>query len=74
MAFNGDNEKVEKELEPIKKGFKTRVISTARGKVVDVREFIETDKYTGFTKKGLRLNKEELIQALTVLAQAKDEL
>lgn len=72
MAFNKDfSEREIKELDAIKKGYRTRVIEPAQGgKVLDIREFLESAKYTGPTKRGIRLTKEEIQRAIEVFSSA----
>lgn len=50
------NEIVIKEFTDISK-YKVRIVRPSADKdpVVDIREYIETEKYKGFTRKGIRL-------------------
>ncbi len=73
MAYK--KEKEVKELETIKEGFKTRILTFEDGeKVLDIREFVDADKYIGFTKRGIRFDKSEAEKAIKVLTQALSEL
>ena len=38
----------------------------------DVREYIESDQYTGFTKKGISIRKDKIEELIELLNQAKD--
>lgn len=70
MAFDKSKEKELKEIESVKAGYKTRIIQTDKENVVDIREYIESDKFTGYTKKGIRFNKEQAQKAIEVLSKA----
>lgn len=65
-------ETVLKEFDPIRKGYKSRLVKNdENGKVaLDVREYVESDKFTGFTRSGLRLDKESLQKAVQVYTEA----
>jgi hypothetical protein len=41
---------------------------------VDIREYVETATYTGFTKKGIRLHSEKLDEFIEMLQKVKTEL
>ncbi len=58
MTFNENyKETVVKELPEIKSGYKTRIVMNKQGeKFIDIREYVESEKFTGFTKRGLRLD------------------
>jgi len=36
--------------------YKIRILETAKGNVLDVREYVDTDTFQGFTRKGIRLD------------------
>lgn len=65
MAYT---EKVIAELKAIDDQ-KLRVVENDRGRFVDLREYIESPKFTGFTRRGVRLSLEEFEQ---LLAQASE--
>ena len=52
-----------KEYDPIN-DIRVRVVSDIRPKVLDIRVFVSATNFTGFTKKGLRFDVKEDIQAL----------
>ncbi len=58
MSFNENyKEAVVKELPEIKSGYKTRIVMNGKGeKFIDIREYVESEKFTGFTKRGIRLD------------------
>jgi hypothetical protein len=64
----------------VRKNAETRLVVTLHRQrkiyAVDVREFVESDEFTGFTKRGIRLNTElipELIDLLQDAWQAEGE-
>ena len=63
-------EPVLKELGDINK-YKLRKLKSKDGPIYDLREHVESDTYTGFTKKGVRLTTED-VQRLWQ-AVARDE-
>lgn len=54
MTVPQQQDKVLAEYPPIGK-YKIRLIEGARGKVLDIREFIQTDSFSGYTRRGVRL-------------------
>ncbi len=48
-------DKVLAEFPPIGK-YKLRLLEGPRGKVLDIREFVQTDSFSGFTRRGVRLH------------------
>jgi hypothetical protein len=74
MAYNKREEKELKELDSIKPGYRTRIIETEKGRLLDVREYAEAPNFTGFTRKGIRLKKEEIQKAISVFTEALEEL
>jgi hypothetical protein len=57
---NGYNETVLKEYAKIGK-YRTRKIENGRGTVLDVREYISADKFEGFTRRGIRVNRADAV-------------
>lgn len=54
------HEIVIKEFEPLRH-MRVRIVKNQKGKVfLDIREFIDNDEYTGFTRKGIRLNYDDV--------------
>jgi len=51
--------------------YKFRKIKTPQGPIWDLREFVESDTYTGFTKKGVRLTLENIQRIWDLVADAE---
>jgi hypothetical protein len=63
MANPQEQDKVLAEYPPIGK-YKIRLIEGTKGKVLDVREFIQTDSFSGYTRRGVRLQYPADVEAL----------
>lgn len=48
-----------------------RLLQTLHGPQLDIREYVEADGFTGFTKRGIRLNASELVYLRMYAAQAQ---
>lgn len=69
MAQREDN--VLAELPTVGK-YKVRIIESKNGPVLDVREYVESETFKGFTRKGIRIGKAEArILAEAILALEK---
>ena len=68
-------EKVLKEYGEIAGRYRVRLIQRKNKPVIDIREYIETDEYTGFTRKGIALTEEELDELVVLIkgVERKDE-
>lgn len=52
--------------------FKVRLLEVKGKKLLDVREWIETERYTGWTKRGIRLaNQKEVAQLAKILTDVE---
>ncbi len=51
---------------------RVRHMETARGVVLDIREYLSTERFDGFTRKGIRLSMSEAAQLAAVLAEILD--
>jgi hypothetical protein len=49
-----EKDKVLAEFPSIRK-YRVRLIEGSRGKVLDIREFVKTETFEGFTRRGVRL-------------------
>lgn len=75
MAYDSSKEDVVKELDEIKNGYKTRILATSKGeKILDIREYVDSESFSGFTKRGLRLDLSQVQKAIEVLSVAETEL
>jgi hypothetical protein len=65
---------VVKELAPIRdapgRQLSVRVVETGRGRRLDIREFVEGDAFTGYTRKGICVTHEEF----NALLEQRDEI
>ncbi len=65
---------VVKELSPIRdapgRQLSVRILDTGRGRRLDVREYVERDSFTGFTRKGICVSAEEF----DALLEQRDEI
>lgn len=63
MADPQVKDKVLAEFPPIGK-YKVRLIEGPRGKALDIREFIQTESFSGYTRRGVRLQYPADVEAL----------
>ena len=63
MAAPQVQDKVLAEFPPVGK-YKVRLIEGSRGKVLDVREHVQTDSFSGYTRRGVRLQYPADVEAL----------
>lgn len=57
------------EFEPLGK-YKVRLVKEGARIVLDIREYIASERFTGFTRKGIRLSTTEHIVTLTDILDA----
>lgn len=50
--------------------YKVRVVQSNKGPRLDVREYLEKDNFTGFTRKGIRLDREQAAELGRRIVQA----
>ncbi len=63
-------ETVVKELPPVGK-YRVRILEGARGRVCDIREWVESETFSGFTRRGVRLTDATQVGLLRdILAEA----
>jgi hypothetical protein len=68
-AFKPEN--VTKEFEPVGE----RRIRIIDNRAIDIREYVEADTFTGFTRKGIRVNREEakqIVKAMQAFIDAEE--
>lgn len=68
MAKPQDN--VVREFNPIGK-YRVRLLETDKGRVLDIREYIQDSSFEGYTRRGIRLN---VPQDVPTLSATLDEL
>lgn len=56
-------EQVVKELPPVSK-YRVRILEGPRGRVLDVREFVSSQDWSGFTRRGCRFSDRAQIELL----------
>lgn len=57
------------EFEPLGK-YKVRLVKEGMRVILDIREYIESETFTGFTRKGIRLSTTEHVRTLTEILDA----
>jgi len=54
------------ELAPVGR-FPVRVVENKRGRALDIREYLDREEFTGFTRKGIRLKPGEVSELIATL-------
>lgn len=44
--------------------YRVRLLKTKRGNVLDIREYVESETFEGFTRRGIRLSDDEHLESL----------
>lgn len=69
---------MEKEFGRIKKNSTTDIVirvSEYKGVIgLDIREYVESERYTGWSKSGVRIQEEQICQLSKIIAEACSEL
>jgi hypothetical protein len=68
MAFRKKafpKENITKEFEPVGE----RRIRIIDNRAIDIREYVEAESFTGFTRKGIRVNREEAKQIVAAMTE-----
>lgn len=66
-------EKVVKEFPKVGK-YRVRVLEKGKKRVLDIREYVQSDMFEGFTRRGIRLTPEEAAELKAVLTFFLDDL
>jgi len=73
MAVQPHQDEVLKELPAIGK-LRVRVLKGRSGKVLDIREYVQSDSFEGFTRRGIRMSPDHVADLQKILPEAAELL